>query len=173
MASPANGFWEESGRWIESGPRSTFREEPARDVLSAGTGVIFFSLPQFSTLAARSIFRTRTFDHGLRWLEPNQHQEKPRMQKILSKAFFRIILPFVLAILLGTAELLEMEGRVRTNFFRPSLGMLAIPLFLVFLGIALRNTFRWSKEAEEYESDLKEAAEFERERRRRSTWIER
>lgn len=45
--------------------------------------------------------------------------------------------------------------------------------FVVCLVVALWNTLRWSKEAEVFESELKEADEIEKERRRRADWIER
>ena len=45
--------------------------------------------------------------------------------------------------------------------------------FVVCLVVALRNTLRWSKEAEVFESELREADKIEKERRRRSEWIER
>jgi len=45
--------------------------------------------------------------------------------------------------------------------------------FVVCLVVALWNTLRWSKGAEAYESELKEADEIEKERRRRSEWNER
>jgi uncharacterized membrane protein len=49
----------------------------------------------------------------------------------------------------------------------------SVATFVVCLVVALWNTLRWSKEAEVYESELKEADEIEKERRRRSEWTER
>lgn len=96
------------------------------------------------------------------------------MRKIVSKAFWRIILPFVLALVLAIVQIMEIEGRLRTDFFLGGVSLYGVAvLFCIFFGIAFRNTLRWAKEAEEYESSLREAAEIEKERRRRSTWIER
>lgn len=96
------------------------------------------------------------------------------MKYILSKLFWRIVLPFVLAFLLAIAQVMEIEGRLQMSFF-PDRGSLytTIPLFCILFGIGLRNTLRWAKEAEEYEVHLKEADEIEKKRRRRSAWIER
>jgi hypothetical protein len=49
----------------------------------------------------------------------------------------------------------------------------SVALFIACLVVALRNTLQWGKEAEEYETDLEEADEIEKERRRRSSWVER
>jgi hypothetical protein len=45
--------------------------------------------------------------------------------------------------------------------------------FVVCLVVAFWNTLRWSKEAEVFESELREADKIEKERRRRSEWTER
>jgi hypothetical protein len=39
--------------------------------------------------------------------------------------------------------------------------------------LVVANTLRWSKEAEVFESELREADKIEKERRRRSEWTER
>jgi hypothetical protein len=67
---------------------------------------------------------------------------------------------------IAVSETMEMLGRRgRIPFF-----ILAIS-FCVFFGIALWNTLHWGKEADEFESELKEADEIEKERRRRANWI--
>lgn len=94
------------------------------------------------------------------------------MKSVVSKLLWRIALPFVLAFVIAVVQILEMEGRLSRSFFpvRISLFGGAI-LFCVFFGIALRNALHWGKEAEEFESELKEADEIEKERRRRADWI--
>jgi len=46
-------------------------------------------------------------------------------------------------------------------------------IFCASFGTAFRNSLHWGKEAEDFESHLKEADEFEKERRRRASWRER
>ena len=96
------------------------------------------------------------------------------VKRLWIKAFWRIMLPSVLALVMAIAGVLEAEGRLRQGFFpaRGSLYGTAI-LFSVLFGVSLWNTIHWGKEAEEYESNLKEADQIEKDRRRRSNWIER
>jgi hypothetical protein len=104
--------------------------------------------------------------------------------KILSKIFWRLVVPFVFAFILAIAWMLEFTGHTQSGFFRTGgsivdplpyhIGLYAsAALFLGCLVVGLWNTLRWGKEAEEYEADLKEADEIEKERRRKSSWMER
>jgi hypothetical protein len=95
--------------------------------------------------------------------------------KILSKVFWRWILPTLLGfslaidwILMGTKDLSPAE------IIPGQIGVYADVLaFVVCLVAALRKTLPWGKEAEGFEMRLVEADAIERERRRRSTWVER
>jgi uncharacterized membrane protein len=49
--------------------------------------------------------------------------------------------------------------------------LFVVIIFCVLFGIAFWNTLHWGKEAEEFEAELEEAAEIEKERRRRANWI--
>jgi uncharacterized membrane protein len=99
----------------------------------------------------------------------------------LTKLFWRIILPFCLALILTAIEIIGRPGtRVGGgggthfhNWASEVLAYLFILLAVTSFVIAFRNTLRWGKEAEEFESELKEADEIEKERRRRADWIER
>lgn len=97
------------------------------------------------------------------------------MKSFWAKLFWKIILPFVVAF--AQAIVWVLFGRI------PGFGIssrspnasvyVSAAIFVVCLVIALRNTLRWSKEAELFESELREADKIEKERRRRSEWIER
>ena len=90
------------------------------------------------------------------------------MQRIFSKAFWQIILPFIMAFMMAVAETMAAEGRLRGGIVRASVSIYgAAAIFCYFLSVSLRNTVRWSKEAEGYETDLKKA---EQERRRKEAW---
>lgn len=100
--------------------------------------------------------------------------------KILAKFFWRIVLPFLLALATAIWEFLSSRGGGRggvpsgsSDLERHLMAGLYAAIFCMSFGIAFRNSLRWGKEAEEYESRLKEADEVERERQRRSNWIER
>lgn len=97
------------------------------------------------------------------------------MKGISSRLFWRIILPFFLAV--AQAVVWVLFGRLPTFGFSlksPSVSVyVSAATFVVCLVVALWNTLRWSKEAEVYESELKEADAIEKERRRRSEWTER
>jgi hypothetical protein len=102
--------------------------------------------------------------------------------RILSKIFWRLILPIIFGFSLAIAWMLESIGRSPEEPW-----FLAIFSFSQYIpresidyspsynpvGVSLWNTFRWGKEAEGYETDLKEADAIEKERRRRSSWTER
>ena len=105
--------------------------------------------------------------------------------KVLSFLFWRILLPFVLALLLTLAGLMATGGGAgvfggygpgsplhdaRMSYFL--LCLLAVFIIVMFVN-ELRITLKWGKEAEEFETELKEADEMEEERRRRASWIER
>ena len=98
------------------------------------------------------------------------------MKKILSKIFWRIILPFILALVIAIAAVMEASGRFRwgssggggAGFF-----YVTVALFCVLVGLAFWRTLRWGKEAEDFESHMKDADEIEGERRRLSNWVER
>jgi len=98
------------------------------------------------------------------------------MKRILAKLFWRIILPFILAAVIAVIEVMEASGRARVGFSGGGGGgfvYVTVALFCVLVGISFWNTLRWGKEAEDFESHLNDADEIERERRRRSNWIER
>ena len=92
--------------------------------------------------------------------------------KIVAKAFWRIILPLIGAVVLATIRMLDLYGRSRIG---PKGGGLILDsvVFLGLLAVSLRNSLRWAKEAEDYEKCLKEEEEIEKERRRRSSWTTR
>lgn len=98
--------------------------------------------------------------------------------KLLAKLFWRIILPFFLALVLTFIELFGRPGggggaTAPDDWSRYVILCLYTLLALASFATGLRNTLSWGKEAEEFESHLKEADEFEKERRRRANWIER
>jgi hypothetical protein len=98
------------------------------------------------------------------------------IKRILARLFWRIILPFLLALLIAAITVMEASGRFRVGFSGGGgIGFLlcTVALFCLPVGIAFWNTLRWGKEAEEFESHLKDAGEIERERQRRKKWIER
>lgn len=92
-----------------------------------------------------------------------------------SRLFWRIILPFVVAF--AQAIVWVLFGRIPTFGIAArapnSSVYVSAATFVVCLIVALWNTLRWGKEAEDFESHLKDAEEVERERQRRSNWIER
>ena len=97
--------------------------------------------------------------------------------KLLAKFFWRIVLPFLLALATAIWEFLPAS---RSGGFLAGasdlerhlmLGLYAA-IFCASFGIAFRNSLRWGKEAEGYESHLKDADAIEKERRRRSRWRE-
>jgi hypothetical protein len=90
--------------------------------------------------------------------------------KILAKAFWRIILPLIAALILATVRMLDLYGR--SNGLGLTGGSLIVDgvIFLALIGVSFRNTLKWGKEAEDYEECLKEEEEIEKERRRRSSW---
>ena len=90
------------------------------------------------------------------------------MRQIFSRVFWRGLLPFFIAAMMAVAETMAAEGRLRGGIVRASISIYgAAAIFCFSLGVSLRNTLRWSKEAEGYEADLQKA---ERERRRREAW---
>lgn len=97
------------------------------------------------------------------------------MKSIWARLFWKIILPFVVA--LAQAIVWVLFGRIPTfgiSSRSPNVSVyVSAATFVVCLVVALWNTLRWSKEAEVFESALKEADKIEKERRRRSEWIER
>ncbi len=103
------------------------------------------------------------------------------MKSVISRLFWRIILPFILALVIALSQMMEMLGRRGGGGGFPSDSgsllwahisfCILVISFCVFFGIALRNTLHWGKEAEEFECELKEADEIEKERRRRANWI--
>jgi hypothetical protein len=92
-----------------------------------------------------------------------------------SRLFWRIILPFVVAF--AQAIVWVLFGRIPTFGISPRSPNISVYVsaatFVVCLVVALWNTLGWGKEAEDFESHLKDAEEVERERQRRSNWIER
>jgi hypothetical protein len=95
------------------------------------------------------------------------------------KLFWRVILPLFLALLLAIASWLELEGlgaraRVPSGPVHGDMGLvlagLSAALFVYLFIVALRNTLKWGKEAEDYQADLKEAEEIEKLRRARAHW---
>ena len=97
------------------------------------------------------------------------------MKSIWARLFWKIVLPFALAF--AQAMVWVLFGRLPTfgfSYRSPSVSVyVSAATFVVCLVVALWNTLRWSKEAEVYESELKEADEIEKERHRRSEWTER
>jgi hypothetical protein len=83
------------------------------------------------------------------------------MKRILAKFFWRIILPFILALLIAAVAVMEASGRVRGGFsggggggsLFHGVGFLYITaaLFCEMVGLAFWRTLRWGKEAEEFE----------------------
>ena len=92
-----------------------------------------------------------------------------------SRLFWRIIVPFVVAFVQAIVWVLF--GRIPSFGISPRAPNISVYVsaatFVVCLVVALWNTLRWGKEAEDFESHLKDAEEIERERQRRSNWIER
>jgi hypothetical protein len=96
------------------------------------------------------------------------------MRRIVGKLFWRIILPFILALVIAIVGVMDMNGRIRMGFFGGGGSLYGIAaLFCVLLAISFWRTLGWGKEAEDFESHLKDAEEVERDRQRRSNWIER
>jgi low affinity Fe/Cu permease len=97
------------------------------------------------------------------------------MKRFWARLFWRIILPFVVAF--AQAIVWVLFGRIPGFGFSsrsPNISVyVSAAIFVVCLAVALWNTLRWSKEAELFESELREADKIEKERRRRSEWIER
>jgi len=97
--------------------------------------------------------------------------------KLLKKLFWRIIFPVALALVSAVVELLSKPwGRgfdLPHNWLGYSIALLYLVIPLVFFALALRNALRWAKESEGFELRLKDADQFEKERRRRSSWLER
>lgn len=97
------------------------------------------------------------------------------MKSIWARLFWKIILPFVVAF--AQALVWVLFGRIPTfgiSSRSPDISVyVSAATFVVCLAVALRNTLRWSKEAEAFESELREADKIEKERRRRAEWIER
>ncbi|HEY2915328.1 MAG TPA: hypothetical protein VGK21_18330 [Candidatus Angelobacter sp.] len=98
--------------------------------------------------------------------------------RLLSKLFWRIIVPFCLALILTAVEIFGRPGGGGGgihfhNWASEILAFLYILLAVISFAVTFRNTLRWGKEAEEFESELREADEIEKERRRRADWIER
>ena len=97
------------------------------------------------------------------------------MKSIWARLFWKIILPFVVAF--AQALIWVLCGRIPTigiSARSPDICVyVSAATFVVCLAVALRNTLRWSKEAEAFESELREADKIEKERRRRAEWIER
>ncbi len=97
------------------------------------------------------------------------------MKSIWARLFWKIILPFVVAF--AQAIVWVLFGRIPGFGFSsrsPNVSVyVSAAIFVMCLVVALRNTLRWSKEAEVFESELREADKIEKERRRRSEWIER
>ena len=102
--------------------------------------------------------------------------------KLLSWLFWRILLPFVLALGLTFIAIVEIGGGAGSfhGIGRSSLihghgweGRFFIYVFAVFLIVTfaneLRMTLKWGKEAEEFESELKEADAIEEERCQRTS----
>jgi hypothetical protein len=98
--------------------------------------------------------------------------------KLLAKFFWRIVLPFLLALATAIWEFLPSSGAGRgipsggSDLAHHVVAGLYAAIFCASFGIAFRNSLRWGKEAEGYESHLKDADEIEKERRRRSSWRE-
>jgi hypothetical protein len=104
--------------------------------------------------------------------------------RIFAKVFWRVILPLILAIALATVRMLDLYGRSARHFGGgpglypfPSFAVIFVVIeaavFLVLVGVSLRNTLKWAKEAEDYEECLREEERTESERRRSSSWITR
>ncbi|HET9365136.1 MAG TPA: hypothetical protein VFP71_09035 [Candidatus Angelobacter sp.] len=87
-------------------------------------------------------------------------------------------MPLLLALILTTIEIFGRPGGRGSEIHLHSwasyifVGLYTL-LAIVSFAIAFRNTLRWGKEAEEFESELKEADKIEKERRRRASWVER
>ena len=101
------------------------------------------------------------------------------MKSLVLRLFWRIVLPFVLALVIAVSEIMELLGRRGGGGCCPSGPesllwaqiLFVVIIFCVLFGIAFWNTLHWGKEAEQFEAELKEADEIEKERRRRASWI--
>ena len=97
--------------------------------------------------------------------------------RLLAKFFWRIVLPFLLALATAIWEFLPASRgggilNVGNDLEHGVVIGLYAAIFCASFGIAFRNSLRWGKEAEGYESHLKDADAIEKERRRRSRWKE-
>ena len=100
--------------------------------------------------------------------------------KVLSKIFWRLILPILLGFSLAIAWMMKTTARTHGDFWFLPIPSGYLPRETIDYswfhnpsGVRMWNTFRWGKEAEEFETNLIEADAIEKERRRRSSWIER
>jgi hypothetical protein len=84
--------------------------------------------------------------------------------KLISKLFWRIIFPLFLGLVIFVMETIQQR---RHNFFFSADEVDSTD------ELTRRNMHEWGKEAEVFESRIKEADEIEKERRRRASWIER
>jgi len=90
----------------------------------------------------------------------------------LKKLFWRIVLPFFLAILAALARAAHQFGLAR-RFEGFSGGGIEGEWNPKEHCESLRHALQWGREAEAYQSHLKEAEQIEKERRRRASWTER
>ena len=83
---------------------------------------------------------------------------------LLAKLFWRIIFPLFLGLVIFVMETIQKR---RHNFFFSADQVDSTD------ELTRRNVHEWGKEADGFESRLREADETEKERRRRASWIER
>jgi len=100
--------------------------------------------------------------------------------QFLAKIFWRLILPILVGFMYAIAWMLGSLRRGPGDSWFLPIPSAYLPretidysLFHHPVGVRMWNTLRWGKEAEEFETNLLEAHEIEKERRRRSLWIER
>jgi hypothetical protein len=100
--------------------------------------------------------------------------------QFLSKIFWRLVLPILLGFSLAIAWMLKSTARSPGEFWFLPIPSAYLPResidyspFRNPVGARSWNTLLWGKEAEGFETNLIEADAIEKERRRRSFWIER
>lgn len=92
------------------------------------------------------------------------------MKSPLSKLFWRIILPFIMALVIVVISDLAMQRLFRHSLlpalgYRSTLYLNAI-FFCVVFSATLYNTLHWGKEAEDFEAELNAEDKPEAEQRR-------
>jgi hypothetical protein len=105
---------------------------------------------------------------------------KGAILQYLAKIFWRLILPILLGFMYAIAWMLKSTSRTPGDFWFLYIPSTYLPRETIDyssfhnpVGVSVWNTLRWGKEAEEFETHLAEADAIEKDRRRRSAWVER